>query len=189
MFLLPDNVTGMIHDFRSFRLGKKYEFDSYSLRTLFDSSKELRDFTKGLLPKDTVERNLEFDRADNSSVAAEVYEMMEAGDLRVAEGILNKLDAAKEDGIFIWGAGHHGTALYKYLNKNGVKINAVVDINAMTLPQNEIPLILPSEVPDNGKIFIAIASMKYCDEVMERLANKSYKTVTYKDLRKELGLC
>lgn len=189
IFLLPDNITEDINEFCFIRLRREYGFDSYSLRTMFDSSKEMVNLSRILLPPESILRNQEFDRTDNSSVAAEVYKMISNNDIRVLEAVVKKLEVEQADGIYIWGAGHHGMAMYKYLTSKGVKINAVVDINAMSLAKPGIPLVTPSEIPKNAKIFIAIASVKYCDEAMEMISDKCCKTVTYKDLRKELGLC
>ena len=186
IYVFPDNI-GIIPDtVDSFPLHiDSYGYDAASLREMFDGADELLRFVSDSFDQDIIERNKRFDNESNDSCAAVIYSMIKDNDPKVYNGICNLFGMEdKDEGIYLWGLGHHGKAMYRYLTGEGMPIKGIIDEKNAGQIYDGYTIISPDMICSDFRIFISIADKKTTRFIENMLNSKdlTIKTVDYKQL-------
>lgn len=165
---------------RDQHIGKTYE-----MRHMFDSNTELVSLCGSLLDESTIKSNREFDFKTNEDKirGGFIKYKIENNYSHISNSIVDYLSIESTDDFYVWGAGQRGLPMAKYLLHKGLPLKAIIDNNNKKNIDLDLPIILPSEVPNNAKILIAVVK-DYEQEIIEQIYNqigtKNY--MTYKDI-------
>jgi hypothetical protein len=91
--------------------------------------------------------------------------------------ILNLLKAARQDGIYLWGAGKYGRLLAEYMKERNVKIHGIVDNHSFAIERCKFQVIPFYQVKEGAKIFIAIGDKKANEEIVKQVKRVHRETV------------
>lgn len=184
VYLFPESL-GKISDDIEYFIIEAYPSDEALIRDIFDHTPGLLRFCEGCFSTEAITANKNFDKETNETCAAEIYSLMQRDDPRVWQGILSLLDAKRSEGIFLWGAGHHGKAMYKYLRKNAVMIKGIIDSNKSGVDFEGRMILLPDDVRKDNKIFISITDRGAVKDIRNKVQSRvdGIKIADYYDLR------
>jgi phosphopantetheinyl transferase (holo-ACP synthase) len=179
IYVLFSGLQNLTDKVEAYQLDMKQCVGKYQLRHLFDTSEELLDLCTRLIGADQMQKNKEFDRSANgqTAVAGYIRKCAEEDVDGVDRIVLDTMDASVDEGIYIWGAGHYGTLLARYLRKRNVAINGIIDNNYLKKTNEEFEVIPFDAVEDGAKIFIAI-SKKESNIAIERQIRSRHRRTT-----------
>lgn len=194
VYILLEGMSALPDNLKSFRLATKYYeplCTPAGTTIMFDSSKELEQFCKSLLPPEQIQLNRKiFLQHHSQSIAAfktgsYLFSDVDGIDKQISE-IFN---LRKDDAFYIWGGGGDlGLRLYRYLIKRNANMKAIIDKR----PKSEFPpnmrIITPGEIEPHSKIFIAISDEAVHSEIKEQVKDKCCSFCTFNDLAPILDL-
>lgn len=166
----------------------------YEMRHLFDTYYSLIRFLSTSISNKNRILNLEFDKRKNyhKIVLGYVDKCLEEDINGIDSAILKGFRSHKNDSLYLWGAGKYGMRLANYLIKRNVNISGIIDNSYTTeIRKNEI-LIGGFDLTKNYKrIFIAVASEKANEDIVQQINNSNYPytpLLRFKDLNFNIDL-
>lgn len=155
----------------------RYSGNAYELRHVFDKCEELLYYCHSLLCIEKVKKNIEFDRNMNFQklMAEYIINCVKENVDGIEASILEVLEADAGEGIFIWGAGNYGMTLSQYLRKRGIVIKGIIDNKEFGEVREGFQILTPDEIPDESKIFIAIAKKEANASIEKQIENMKLK--------------
>ena len=186
VYLLSSSLAERVSDtelpFRHYNVQSEYLCDAYGVRTLFDHNEDLKMFLQSIFPSERITRNKEYYAKLNSTCASEIYNAINNNDTSVIDKILAVLETTPQEGLYLWGFGYHGKALYRFLKDCNVQVLGIIDQNADSMQIGDVSFINSADLQQGSKVFVSIADGAVCDEVMDGLEKKGCKCISYKDL-------
>jgi hypothetical protein len=182
IYVLFSGLRDLTDKVEAYKLDMKQCVGEYQLRHLFDTSEELLDLCKRLISADQMQKNKAFDRSmkAESEVAGYVEKFLEADTDGADRIILDLLGASADEGIYIWGAGYHGTLLARYLRKRNVAIKGLIDNFYLEKTKEEFEVIPFDEVEDGAKISLALVNKESNNSIERQIKNRHKKTTVVK---------
>ncbi len=165
-----------------YNLDSDWSYDPYLIRTLFDRNKELLDFCSSIMPFERVEENRKYYYSLNSACAGEIYKMITDKVDSVLQSITDGFGGSLNDGIYLWGYGKHGKALYKYLQEHSINVSGIVDEDYDRLASENEKIISAKELPRGSKVFISIEKDAANEGIIRFLKSMDCSYLTYKDI-------
>ncbi len=186
VYLLSSSLAEMVSDtelpFIYYNVQSEYLCDAYGVRTLFDHNEDLKKFLQSLFPSERITRNKEHYAKLNSTCASEIYNAINNNDTSVIDKILAVLETTPQEGLYLWGFGYHGKALYRFLRDYNIQVLGIIDQNADSMQIGDVSFVNFADLQQGSKVFVSIADGAVCDEVMDKLEKKGCKCISYKDL-------
>ena len=188
VFLTTDKIGKLSGDVISFDLNvESYAFDAASLRGMFDNAPELINFCTRNMDEECISQNMRFDSDSNSSRAAEIIGLIREGRREVADGIRELFNLGENEGIYLWGIGYHGKAMFLYLKKMGIVVRGLLDSKLYGEQYERFTVGSYDSVPCDAKILITIADKISVGEVRRLIESKCPTTYDYQQLYSKIN--
>lgn len=190
LFLLLRDMEDLSEtcSFSHFRLGiTEYVGHLYEMWTMFESSPSFTEYCrKNILTEEDIKRNIEFERSHLSmdkklAIFAKKLDMAAYNIIPLFQEYYPDIDRR---GVFLWGAGTYGMLILRYLLRNGIKVNGIIDNDPDKegkLCEGGVPIISFLGIRQEPRnIFISIESDESTCEIMAQIVGKYPKSRIYK---------
>ncbi|WP_294240056.1 DUF1796 family putative cysteine peptidase [Pseudobutyrivibrio sp.] len=187
IYVLTSDMDSITENVESYRINiPEYKGETYDMRHLFDTSKELLNICSNLIDISDMEENINFDNKENSQKASVAYvnKCIEEDIVGVDFAISDILELKRNEEMFIWGAGKYGSILANYLKRHGVRVIGFIDNNKSGEIVDGFQVYSIDNVPEYAKIFIAVSNKQANVEIKKQIikTNKSIHAVGYGEL-------
>lgn len=195
IFLLLKNMRELSSNsnFLWFRLGiTEYSGQIYEMRTMFESSDSFSKYCReNILSEKVMKRNVNFEREHlyiGNRYTIFINKLIKEN-CDIIPILKEYYSDIEEKGVYCWGMGKYGAPIVRYLLKNRISVNGIIDNDTDKIGTfcDNIPVITFSEVVrDSPNIFISVRSEQSVNEIMRQIANRysNIKVYTIADLLK-----
>lgn len=158
---------------------------------MFNSSHELVDLCSKLLPSELIKKNTDFDIMQNThkAIAGYIFKCVSEHINGLDVILTEAMEATKNEGIYLWGAGRFGIPLAHYLRARDVVIRGIIDNSSCGKKIDGFKIISFEEVPDNVKIFITVSDKDATADIENQITAVHSHTliVKYADLSRYIN--